>query len=275
MFESKKGPRNVTILGSVVSKQYVVGVELEYEKALALWETSSECGFIAPRPRCLDVNKKTVLYDYIDNFRSIRTAYIEAMTSAVSQPDALAIIRSAGKTLGKIHQRMMLQSGCRWTPTEQFITALRFCKQQDLTSFLKRSPCAHMHCDFGFSNVGYRTVNGEKKIVVLDASPNHFTTFHTNCFGTIYLDIGNFLGCIDGRVRLYHYPKIRWHHLPFVKESFIVGYEESSGIEIDRQWANMFAYCSVYCYFSRKFPWAVSHKLAMWLVYNAYKGNAP
>jgi hypothetical protein len=144
----------------------------------------------------------------------------------------------------------------------------------NVSQYTNELPCTHLHCDYGFSNVNYKS-DHTFELVVLDSSPNKFVTFKTGVIGPIYIDIGNMIACIEGLVPLLNYPFMNWQLLPEIREYFLDGYRSNSKNVISSDWINRFSYATAKCYLLKKYPGKLLHKLALQILFNSYKGNVP
>lgn len=259
---------DVTFLDDVVVKRFEKDLELEYEKADAIYQIGQLKGFDAPKPLKVCRNDDCIVFSRIRNSNSIRTAYLDYIKRGVSQKKGFEEFCEAGRVLACIHRYLSLSNRTRWRPGQLFIAAFRELGK-DLDVEVGGEPEVYLHGDYGFSNVA---MHGDtKKIVIFDPSANGFVTKHADEFGTIYVDIGNFLACLQGLVPLTQQVGVDWRLVPPIKEAFLRGYEQEAEYNINRDLASSFAYATAKCYFSYKYGSPLLSRLAMSVLYNSWK----
>ena len=258
-----------------VSKHYERNVAVEYEKANRIWQIGNDSGFVASRPIGHDVDAKVIDYEFIDNMISLRDPYLGFVTGRNESLPTIEMFQRAGECLADIHRRLSLESKSDWIPSDVFLTAMKRCGGGSLLSQATDMPCAYLHGDFGFSNVSYIPDQAGFKIAIIDSSSDNYSTFESDTYAPIYLDLGHMAACIDGLVPIQHHPFIDWDRSAKLKESFVCAYEERSGVTVDRQWLAYFSYSCVVAKFHKQHRIPALRKFAAWIVYNGLKGNRP
>lgn len=263
----------VEIFRNKVVKTYVADHIAEYEKALGLHELLQTRGVRYPKPLSYDNN--SVEYEKLENIHSIREVYLSYMTSGKNADETITLFQKAGEILGFIHTNFRLEEPVRWTPNENFSKAM-LCVNTDEASIGEDNlPYAFLHCDYGFSNVFYNGSRSDVNLVVLDSSPNGFSTFNTALYGPVYIDICNMMTCIEGLIPVRLYPGIKWHRLAEIKRAFLEGYGRESTAPVSSDWINRFTYAIARCYFQKKYKSSLITFLAMKTLFNGFKGNNP
>ena len=262
------------IVGGVVVKRYRRDVDLEYEKAVALWELSQAHDFLAPRPLDVRRSENLITYAFIPELTSIRVPYLAYLRARSPGTALLTPFRRAGETLAVIHAGLRLRSCRPWRPSRGFESAARAACGDGYARLSDLDQEVVLHGDYGFSNIGYVESSPGFTPVVTDASANNFTTFHSNERGSPYLDLAHFVSCLDGLVPLAHYPYCHWGRLAEVRETFLSAYERTRGVVLDKHLVSALAYATTHTYFSKRFPLSAIGRLALAWVYNPVKGNA-
>lgn len=263
----------VIIKNGCMKKWYKKDFEVEYQKAITLWQLSKKCSFISPKPLNFDVLSQMIEYEYFPKLRSIREIYLGYLKSKEINTELPVYFRKLGVALAEIHEGLELSSRKLWQPSKEFDRAMHKVYAENYLDFIRETPHSFIHGDFGFSNIYYLVNNDDFKIIIIDSSYDDFTNFHSNTYASIYLDISHIISCIDGLVPFINYPFIHWKRLNDVKEAFLKAYENRSGIEIDRLWVARFAYASVVAKFSKRINNSIFRQLAIWTIYNSIKGN--
>lgn len=259
-----------------VLKWYPRDVEIEYRKALALWELAVQEGFCAPRPLTVDTARGVIVYAHLGKMRCIREVYLDYMKAPRADQRCLELIGASGQVLAKLHKGLKLADTTEWAGTSMLFRDIEKVGGRNVQEFTKTCPQACLHTDYGFSNVAVSNQNGTDKLVVFDATANGYSSYSTAEVGPIYVDIGVFLGTLDGRVPLRHYPQMKWNRLREVKEAFLSGYEAAAQRPVDRLWASRFAYGIGLSYLrTRRCKWGPLSSLPGLLLYNSLKGNVP
>ncbi len=259
--------------GQTVTKTFDGDVEREFHKSELLWEIGREFNFLYPKPLRLDAKSKRIKFHQITESESIRSDYIAFMTARdVQEEDVRGVFEHAGRVLGLIHRELLLPDKRDWTPSETFAAAAFKAGCPNFESLVATLPHAFLHCDYGLENLERIGTMDEPQLVVFDASPNYFATFHANTFGPVYVDIGNFLSVLCGMVSLKYYPFFKWRRVAILQRMFLDGYTQTSGIECNSKVAGIFSYASASSYLHKKYQQAYLHDVAMWLLFNRRKG---
>lgn len=144
----------------------------------------------------------------------------------------------------------------------------------DLSRALTGMPYAFLHGDFGFSNV-HRIGETGSQIAVIDCSCDNYTTFASDTYAPVYVDVAHMVACMEGLFPLSNYPFVSWDRASEIKEAFLAAYEQSSGVSLERKWVSRFAYASVASKFHKEMRSRLLRKLAVWIVFNEFKNNLP
>jgi hypothetical protein len=265
--------KDVIIEGDKVIKYYSNDVSLEYEKAMQLYDLSRAHGFSYPQP-ISQSHEGRIEFKKISNISSIRDEYIKFMKRKADKDFVKQLFLKAGEVLAIIHNNLKLDCNDHWHPSDIFAHAMNESGVDNENLLAGELPCAHLHCDYGFSNINYiKGGNNRLQLVVLDSSPNNFATFRTGAIGPIYIDIGNMISCIEGLVPVSNYLSMKWELLPEVRGYFLDGYKTYSKTAISIEWVNRFTYATAKCYLTKKYPGKIRKKLALGLLFNKYKDN--
>ena len=265
----RKTGADITFRENTVVKYFARDLESEYEKADAIYKIGQLKGFDVPKPMKVCKDDNCIIFSRIYNSKSIRIMYLDYVKRRVSQEKKFEEFFEAGRVLAYMHHHLDLSSRSCWQPGKLFIAAFRELGK-NLNVEVGGEPEVYLHGDYGFSNVDIHL--DTKKLVIFDPSANGFVTRRANEFGTIYVDIGNFLACLEGLVPLRQQVSINWQLVPLIKEAFLKGYEQEAEYDINRELASSFAYATAKCYFSYKYVFPIS-RLAMNILYNSWKEN--
>jgi len=255
-----------------VSKSFNADVEMEFQKSQLLWNLGREFNFRYPEPLRYDAKTGRIQFERIGNSRSIRLDYIRFMTASDEEENVRSVFGNAGRILGIIHRELSLSNKHEWKPSENFAAAAVKAGCSDFDALVCTLPHAFLHGDYGLENLELIGSPDDSQLVVFDASPNYFATFHTNSFGPIYVDIGNFLSVLCGLISLKYYPVFKWQRVATLQGLFLDGYSQSSGIDCNLEIARIFSYASASSYLQKKYNQKFMHDVAMWLLFNRFKG---
>lgn len=258
--------------GQTVSKSFDADVELEFQKSHLLWNLGREFNFRYPEPLQYDAKAGRIQFERINNSRSIRLDYIRFMTAPDDEEDVRSVFEYAGQILGIIHRELSLSDKHEWKPSEKFASAVVKAGCSDFDALVGTLPHAFLHGDYGLENIELIGSPDESQLVVFDASPNYFVTFHANSFGPVYVDIGSFLSVLYGLISLKYYPFFKWQRVATLQGVFLDGYRQSSGIECNLEVVRIFSYASASSYLQKKYKQTFMHDIAMWLLFNRLKG---
>lgn len=253
----------------------VIAPELEFEKARALWELGTQIGFRVPEVLRFDCEARSVTWAYIPGLESLRVPYIEHMTAGVPRTECLDLIGRAGSVLAQIHRGLHLRQVVDWAASPDFEAAFVATAGAPSATLLGAVPWAVAHCDFGFSNVNYARGMEDDRLIVLDATANGHLTFASNLRAPIYIDVANFVVCLEGLVPPWVQLRMRWARLPEVREAFLEGYESSSGIRLNRELLVYTAYAAACCYVRWRYRSSLVASAALIALFNRFKGNVP
>jgi len=268
MLQSRKNSQ-INFAPDKVTKQFLCEVELEYEKSHALYKMGQKENFIYPEPIQLKAETRAIDFKRIFTNGSIRQDYLNYLSgSDIDDEVILDKFTCAGKALANIHLKLSLSKKRDWVPPDSFLSAAVKAGGKHFESQISDLPCAFLHCDFGFENIEW----SDSGIVIFDASPNYFSTFHTNTFGPVYIDIGNFHAVLCGLVPVKRYPFLHWNRAKHLQQAFINGYERTANIKCDMELVRVFSYASASSYLRKKYGSGVFHDIAMWVLFSPLKG---
>jgi len=261
------GHEDVRIFDTHVEKIYTSNFDLEVEKSINLHKVSVNNNFISPKVLSYDKQQKTIRFERLNNFIPVKTLYINSLLQ--NDNSNLSIFFEAGKALASIHSELMLSSRFDWFARKKMNKKSINKFGVNIKTLLDGTPLAFHHCDFGFSNIHFSTdIN---KIVIIDPSPNLYSSISVNDYGSIYVDIGVFISNLSGRISPKYYIKANWKISKKTKDCFYEGYEHKSEIKLDRNLAEKMGYLLSYSNYARYN--AIRREVAMWLQYNSLKNN--
>ncbi len=255
-------------------KTYPSDVVGEYAKALALWKVSQPAGFLCPEPIAVDEAESVITYRNLrvyGDWVPVRTVYLDYMTASTPNADLLGIFAEAGRVLGVIHRDLEVEDSEQWSPPAEFRESL---KRAGLSAdpVWEGTPEVCLHGDYGFSNVLWSEETG--RIATFDASPDGYSTFAAGLHGPAYLDLGQFVSCLEGRVPLSFYPRIKWKRLDELRSVFLDAYEQEFGSIIDRDCVRRFGFAVAEANTRDRLRSKIGRRLAARVLYNRLKGNA-
>lgn len=237
------------------------GLAIKYSEVHRI---SSEFSFVAPR--VLDVMADRVILDRLKNIVPISEFYIQHSSNVI---DHLA--QEAGAVLARLHEGFRTDLAVPWVPTDRFDYHVR--------DYLGYAPDYHtlptsvLHCDYSFANIFVQCLEAPR-IAVIDPCANFGSTFADWTSGPIHIDLGKMLSCFEGQIparRQLQRPCRR--RIAAMQRTFLDGYEEVSGTQVDVATAHAFAYAVACVQFHRRFG-ALGHLHATFL-YNRLRGNYP
>ena len=227
--------------------------EEEVEKFTKFHQISLMSIFRAPQVISHDKINNTIHFEYIENLTSIRNAYILFLKQGnpEKREKILSIFRDCGKALAQIHQKLSLSTNHAWKLEKKYRNIFRLFLTTEEISELGNTPQAFLHSDFGFSNILLQ--KNSDTLVIIDCSPNSHTTFF--CYGSVYIDLANFLACLDGlvRVSLKQYCCFHWSHRWLLKEAFLEGYQKQSSQTLNYTLLTKITKATAMCYFRKKY----------------------
>jgi hypothetical protein len=191
-----------------------------------------------------------------------------AAKPAGASADAIA---EAGRVLAAIHRDLEVEDSERWDPLAEFGDSLARAGVGADQQW-QAAPEVCLHGDYGFSNVLWSPDTG--KIAILDPSPDGYSTFVAGLRGPAYVDLGQFVSCLEGRVPLWFYPRIKWGRLDVLRGVFLDAYEKESGSIVDRGCVRRFGFAIAEANFHDRLRTKVGRRLANQVLYNRFKGNA-
>ena len=246
--------------GAEFHKQYSEDVDLEFEKASALYELSGREGFSAPRPLRVDQETNTIVYAALTDLQSIRDVYLDYVCGAVDDQAAINTFFESGRVLAAIHRELQLSNARRWESPE------RFSSSGETGDRFEMLPMAFLHGDYGFANVFVG--ESDTDLIVLDASPNYFVTFSTNCYGPVYLDIGNMLSCMDGLVPWAKHLKMQLARVRTLESAFVSGYESDNELLLDKSLLTQFTEATSLTYLEYRLRSKILGRIGYSILYN-------
>lgn len=264
---------SISFEGDLVFKWYASDVIGEFAKAKALWDVSQRSGFVCPEP--LDLNEAGSVITYRNlmsqgSWEPVRGAYLDYMSGDDEDNEAAAVIAAAGRVLGAIHRKLQLDESEEWTPPSEFARSLQRAGV-DRDRYCEAAEYVYLHADYGFSNVLWSEET--QTIATLDPSPDWYSTFAASLRGPAYVDLGQFVSCLEGRVPLRFYPRIKWRRLDRLRNVFLDAYEAEVGGTVDRECVRRFGFAVAEANFQDRLSSKLSRSVARKVLYNRIKGN--
>ncbi len=229
------GKQDVRLEAGKVIKVFNKDLELEARKHQQLAQLARLHGFCVPELLAQDDPIGTLAYEYIAQLNSCREQYLDYATRGPdSRRDAWqeALFAKIGRVLAIIHRELNLEPQASWQAPPTFDRVVRELAGTDSRELLAQSPQATLHGDFGFSNV-CTTQQEPQRLVVIDPSPNFYSSFVCNERASVYLDIGKFSVCLRGLVPRRDFFRLRRSRMEKLSQLFLGGYAQEAGWEID------------------------------------------
>lgn len=261
---------SVRRVGSEVVKAGYEDLPMELEKCRALHNISVQNGFVSPKVVSSSPGEASISFEYLPGLSSIREAYLGACRGRIEAGSTRDLFRRVGLVLQQIHSKLRLSTVVEWRASAEFESELRREKAWN-NDFMNRMPAVVLHGDYGFANVFSR--EGETDLVVLDPSPNGFTTFFPNEVGPGLVDVANMLACIQGLVSPLKYPLIDWRIADSLAEAFLRGYEEASALQLPRPLTFAFARATARTYLNYRSAASWQRLLAQFLFFLPLKSR--
>jgi hypothetical protein len=265
--------RTYSVSGGIFRKGGLEAPEIEFHKSQQLSKVARAFDFVAAAPVSFDAQAGQVSFKFIEGLEPIRNTYISHLSLSKPGTKGLESMYQAGRVLASIHRNLELESAVDWVPTAAFATAYKRRVGDSLEKDLVDMPLAIAHCDYGFSNVCLVRESGKRRIAIIDASGNDFVTFNSNLRAPIYVDIANFIACIEGLVPLRHYLTAHWSRLEDLRSAFLSGYA-LLGWNVNRRMLDGMVYATASAYFQKRFGYGLTKPVALLLLFNRWKGNA-
>lgn len=256
--------------GQEFVKEYVDGVDIEYQKAKEVYGISRRSGrFLAPRPKELVPGKSQIVYEFIDvPVRSVRELYLATLRGGQAVGTAAPVFRRIGESLALLHRDLSLASRSDWRSdlSEQLV-------DHNLLPSLRepsRGSEAVLHGDFGFSNILVPTnISSTRELPsmwLIDASPNYFMTFSADAVGPVEVDLANLAACMHGLFPLRRQFFLRWEYCDRLLEEVLIGYQELSDYVPDRDLLQQFVRLTLAQYLRQRVSSDQARNLAMGLL---------
>lgn len=178
----------------VVTKRYRPGtLDAELAKAQLLHDISKEAAFLAPAVVGVDPVASTVDYERLDCSRNL--------LAAVAEPDRRrhtlrSLLRRAGRALALIHGSDAPPGSMTGLRAPLFEVALGRRSPAGSTSPTPENRPVLQHGDFGFTNL---FVTDDDRLIVIDPSPNGYTSLHPLNLDVAELDLAVLLSHLIGR----------------------------------------------------------------------------
>lgn len=266
----------IKFVGDRVHKRYLSDVVGEFAKARSLWEISEHFGFVVPEPMELRVAESVVVYRNLGvygRWTPIRSVYLDYMTGSEPSEVAAGAVAEAGRVLGAIHANLELESSEPWTPDDAFCKSLERVDGGGLSTEWEADRQVFLHGDYGFSNVWWS--EDTLTIATFDPSPDGYSTFAARIRGPAYVDLGQFMSCLEGRVPLSWHPRLKWGRLEGLRHSFLDAYEEEAAVAVDRNWVRRFGFAIFEANLRDRIPYRLAQRLGSKVVFNRLKKNLP
>ncbi len=173
------------------TKQYIAdefGNELI--KARLLHERSQGSLFTAPAVIANSSNEASIQYELVDCSQSLMDVLGAADRSRES---ILSLLSTVGRCLGQIHQIPVPPESVEFQRSDLFANALAARTSAD---HLDSEHCVLQHGDFGFTNI---FVTNGQDLVVIDPSPNQYTSVHVLNIDYPELDLAILVAHLVGR----------------------------------------------------------------------------
>jgi hypothetical protein len=195
--------------------------EDEFAKALAIADIAADHGFVAPLPMEFDGSAGTVTYERLRNLDPLKTMVLRPPGTSSSQAaNAHRLIAAAGAAIGSIH--LHLSGGVR---SDHDARVLPRPLRPIIGTY---EPMAYAHGDFSLANLFVR----DNTLVILDSSPNGYSSTQVFSYESIYFDLGLFVGALCGRGSFHSYDPRRTSELSRLTDTFITSYEQVSGVTV-------------------------------------------
>ncbi len=247
----------------VFLKHYTTpGFTSEVEKAYAVHDIGSRNGFAVPKVIDVDVSHRAIAYERMDGLVALRDHYISYMSTRSPALELVNPFEASGRALAAIHRDLTLSTKQTWGATDEFDGR----GAAEVPKMLESTPQAWLHGDYGFGNT--HTWRGDAlELVVLDPSPNRYLTRRPDVFGSIYLDLGLFVACLQGLVPARHYARLHWGRERILRDAFLTGYESVASAPLDRPLLARVTRAVVGAYCRHRFRSATMARLASWAIY--------
>lgn len=229
--------------------------ENDIEKYAQFYKISQSANFRTPEVIGVEPSSHTIHFDYIDDLISIRDHYLCFLSHPVLQDKqtTLNLFKECGKALAFIHKGFSLSQELSWDPPQKYKNIIHsFLSPKEISMFLE-TPQTIIHSDFGFSNV--LTKGKTDELIIIDCLPNFHTSFHCNEKCSIYIDLANFLSCLDGLIWIspQKFISVYWSRRQLLKDAFLHGYQEQSCTMLNLPLLKKLTQATAMCYFRRKY----------------------
>ena len=207
---------------------------VELEKAQALQRLSRDQSFVVPRVLEASQADSSISFEYLPGLVPIRNKYLEACRGAIPLEPVEKLFAATGDALSRIHIGLRLAKEVDWRPSQAFEFELRAERCLNDLHIPEIAMPVVLHGDYGFANV-FLMNEDDPRLVILDPSPNGFTTFAANERGPRGIDLANMVACIQGLVPLRYYPFLNWASAARLLDAFLSGYERAADCRLPRK----------------------------------------
>lgn len=272
MGDRSRGPGHVArrtsvrITGDAVFKSGYADLDAEAEKARALYEISLQSSFIAPRVLGVSSADATISFEFLPGLVSIREMYLATCRGDMATEAVTESFTAAGEVLARIHAGLQLSHTVEWRPSIDFEADLRRESCLDALQVSEIAMPVILHGDYGFANT-FASGNDPSKLVILDSSPNGFTTFSPIERGPRGIDVANMIACIQGLVPVRSYPFLDWSRARNLAEAFLGGYESVGHCRLPRKSLYSMARATARTYLRYRYRWTMQRELAYWVFF--------
>lgn len=220
----------------VFVKTYDEGVSAHFRKGQQIHRASEASGeFVAPRPLFMVAERELILWEHLPGLVNLRKFLLETARARTGDEEErrATLFERCGKALAAIHSAVDPGHTAGETGFSARCAKAWSVLSDHVSAHLDRSKRSFLHGDYGCANAFVSVfADGDPRIVIIDASPNRFLydSAGADVYGTIYLDLANFVASLNSRTAFYWRFRKR---LPDWTKRFVTAYESAGGSALD------------------------------------------
>jgi hypothetical protein len=213
-------------------KYHGESVRTDWERALAVYEVSRECSsFKVVRPLSVDIPAGTITYERLPVGNPLAAKKPAIINRSGAHADLATSFSDVGRILAEFHSKSTAGGATMFATSIPGVRGVTPEVTDLVYDEIRRMPVRGFHGDFAPENL-WLTEKGEYYLI--DPVVSRFCPEPNADASTIYYDIGHMASSIMGVYPVVSFLGADWSFAPRCVEHFVGGYEEASGLSIDK-----------------------------------------